>query len=346
MADTAHVLLTHGRIIILSGFCVRLALVIFAFCMPGCTSTEKQTGPREKVTIAYTTLANSVLVHIAFAKGYFAEEGLEVIPQPHPFGKPALAAVLAGTADIATVADTPIVFAIMNGEKLSTLAVIQTSNKNEAIVARRERGITGPGDLEGKRIGIPLGTTAHFFADSFLLAQGIEMKQVTPVDIKPDEMAAALGSGKVDAVSTFNPTLKQLERGLGKSGVVFYGESIFTEIFCVAAKQEYVKKNPEAIKKFLRALIKAETFVKEHNTEAKSLVADFIKTDKTVLAETWDVMTFRVTLDHSLLLDFEDQTRWMLKNKLAQGKQMPNYLKYIHTDGLNAVKPDAVRIVR
>jgi len=346
MADTAHVLLTHGRIIILSGFCVRLALVIFAFCMLGCKPAQKQIGPREKVTIAHWTGLSAAPVHIAFAKGYFAEEGLDVIPQPHPFGKLALAAVIEGKADIATVGDTPIVFAVMNGKKITTLAAIQTSNKDEAIVARRDRGITQPADLKGKIIGVTLGTTAHFFIDSFLLAHGIEKEKVILVNMKPAEMAVALEKGKVDAVSTFNPTVKQLEKHLGGNGVLFYGESLYTETFCVAATQEFAKKNPEAVKKFLRALIKAETFIKEHPKEAQNLVADFIKMDKTELADLWNILTFRVTLDQALLVDFEDQTRWILKNRLSSGTRMPNYLEYIHTDGLGAVKPNAVTIVR
>jgi len=329
-----------------SGLCVILALVIFAFCLLGCKPAKTQTGPREKVTIAHWTGPSAALMHIALAKGYFAEEGLDASSQPHAFGKLALNAVIEGKADIATAGDTPIVFAVMNGKMITILATIQTANKNEAIVARRDRGITGPADLKGKRIGVTLGTTGHFFLDSFLLAHGIESKQFTLVDMKPDEMVAALGSGRVDAVSAFNPTVKQLEKSLGSNGTVFFGESLYTEIFCVAATQEFVKKNPEAVKKFLRALLKAETFIKEHPEEAQNLVADFIKMDKTELADIWNILTFKVTLDQALLVDFEDQTRWMLKNKLAPGKQMPNYLEYIHAEGLNAVKPDAVRIVR
>jgi NitT/TauT family transport system substrate-binding protein len=224
-----------------------IATLVIGFSGPGCKPVQKQAGPREKVAIAYSTASNAILVYIAFANGYFAEEGLEATPQPHAFGKLALNAVLEGTADIATVGDTPIVFSVINGKKITTLASIQTSNRNEAIVARRDRSITKPADLKGKHIGVTLGTTADYFADSFLLAYGIERKQVTFIDMRPDEMAAALDKGKVDAVSTFNPTVKQLEKRLGNRGTVFYGESLYTEIFCVAAGQEYVKKNPETI---------------------------------------------------------------------------------------------------
>jgi len=324
---------------------VLAAIEVIALTVTGC-QPQKQAGPPEKVTIAYSTASNAMLMYIAFAKDYFAQEGLEATPQPHAFGKPALQSVLEGKADLATVADTPIMFAIMNGKKITTLAVIQTTNKNEAIVARRDQGIAQPSDLQGKKIGVTLGTTGDFFADSFLLAHGIDRKQVKIIDLKPDEMAAALGVGKVDAVSAWNPTLIQLQKELGNQGIIFFGESLYTEIFCVVAGQEYVKNNPVAIKKVLRALLQAETFVQQQPEEARRLVAEFIKTDKVILDETWDIFTFRVTLDQALLVDFEDQSRWAIKHRLASRRDMPNYLDFIYVDGLQAVKPAAVRIVR
>jgi NitT/TauT family transport system substrate-binding protein len=318
-------------------------LVFIVFTINGCQ--QQKTSPPENITIAYSTASNAVLVYIAFAKNYFKEEGLDAKPQPHAFGKPALQSVIDGKADIATVGDSPIVFAIMNGKKIKTLAVIQTSNRNEAIVAKRDSGIAKPSDFKGKKIGITFGTTGHFFADAFLLAHGIDEKQVKFIDLKPDEMASALDTGKVDAVSTWNPTVTQLKKKLGSKGIMFFGESLYTENFCVVAGQDYVKKNTEAIKKVLRALIKAETFVREHPEKSRQIVAEFLKMEKSLLDEIWDIFTFRVALDQALLVDLEDQTRWVIKNRLTSGTNMPNYLNFIYIDGLLAVKPEAVRII-
>ena len=66
---------------------VLTAIAVIVCSRTGC-QPQKQAGPPEKVTIAYPTIFNAVLVHIAFAKDYFAQEGLEATPQPHAFGKP------------------------------------------------------------------------------------------------------------------------------------------------------------------------------------------------------------------------------------------------------------------
>src|SRR4030042_773195 len=290
------------------------AFAVIAFSAAGC---QQQTGPPEKITIAYTTASNGFLTDIAFVKGYFTEAGLDATPQPHAFGKIALNAVIEGKADLGTVADTPIMFAVMAGRKITVLAVIQTSNRNEAIVARQDRGIVKPSDLKGKSIGIVLGTASDFFADAFLNAHGMDRKQVKIIDMKPEEMAAALGTGKVEAVSIWNPGLIQLQRELGNNGRTFYGENLYTSTFCVAAWQDFVAKNPEAIKKVLRALIKAEAFVQQHHEESRRLVAEFIKMDKAYLDEIWGLYAYRGTLDQALLINLEDQTRWAMKYRLT-----------------------------
>ena len=314
-------------------------------CITSCHKDDKVVPP-EKITIAYSTASNAILVYIAFAKGYFAEEGLDATPQPYPFGKLALNAVIEGRADIGTSADTPIVFAVMSGKQITTLAVIQTTNKDNAIVARQDRGIAKPADLKGKNIGVTLGTNADFFAHAFLLAHGISSDKVKLIDMKPDEMSAAFSSGRVDAVSSFNPTINLLKKELGNRGIVFFGETVYTENFCLAAMRDYAKKHPETIKKVLLALIKAETFVQQNPEEGRRLAADFVKMDKAFLEELWPIFSIRVTLDQALLVDLEDQTRWILKKKLTTSKGMPNYLDSIYTDGLMAVKPEAVRILR
>jgi ABC-type nitrate/sulfonate/bicarbonate transport system substrate-binding protein len=321
-------------------------LAVIAWSGSECTPPDKQAGPREKVTFAYTTGPDAVLVHIAFAKGFFAEEGLDATPQPHPFGKVALESVMEGKADLAAVGDTPLVFAALNDRKITTFATILTSNRNNAIVARQDRGISKPSDLLGKKIGVSFGTTGDFFHYSFLLFHGIHEKQVRRIAMNPGDMSEALSTGKVDAVSTWSPFRQQIQKKLGSNGVVFFGETLYTETFCVAATQEYVGRNPETVKKVLRALIKAETFVRQHPGESRRLVAEFTKTEKAVLEDTWDIFTFEVSLDQGLLVNFEDQTRWVIKNRLATRTDMPNYLDFIYDNALRSVKPEAVRIVR
>ena len=150
-----------------------VAIAVIAWSVIGCKPPDKQAGPRKKITFAHTNSPNVALVHIAFAKGFFAEEGLDATPQPHAFGKLALDAVNEGKADFATPGDTPFVYSVMNGRKITALAVIETSNRNQGIIARKDRGIATPSDFLGKRVGFTPGSTSDYFLSSFLLYHGI-----------------------------------------------------------------------------------------------------------------------------------------------------------------------------
>jgi NitT/TauT family transport system substrate-binding protein len=107
-----------------------------------------------------------------------------------------------------------------------------------------------------------------------------------------------------------------------------------------------VKKHPDAIKKVIRALIKAEGFIKQNPNESLNIVADSIVIEKALLSEVLGEFDFKVTLTQVLLITLEDETRWAIKSKLVEKSKMPNYIDFIYVDGLQAVKPEAVRIIR
>ena len=328
---------------------VRTALVLLmSLSAAGC----QQSPPPEavvlpvQVRLAYPSQHDASLVHLAVAKGFFREEGVIVLPLIHSFGKQALEAVLEGKADLATVAETPFMFAALRGEKVSIVASIFSSGQNHAIVASRRRGVASPGELRGKRIGFTPGTTSDIFLDSFLSANSIAPHEVIPVPLKPDQMLDALMAGEVDAISAWTPTLKIIARRLGKECSVFYDQDIYTETCLLAGSTPYIDQNQVAVRRVLRALLKAEEFASQHPMEAKALIADALKVAPDILSECWNEGRFRVALDHALLITLEDETRWAVKHRLAPDIEMPNYLEYIDFRALYSVKPEAIDIKR
>ena len=330
-------------------------LLLVLYCMltlSGCeklpvtAGTSATTPARQKITFALTTQPQSTLVHIALEKGYFSDQGLDVQPQVHGFGKAALQSLLDGKANFATVAETPIMFSILRGERIFVIANIESSTTNNGVIARVDAGITKPADLKGKRIGFSPGTTSDFFLDSFLSAQGLMRQEITPVPLKPEEMLDAVLAKNVDAVSTWNYPLTQIKRKFGAQSVTFFDRQIYTETFNIAAMQDFVRNNPQTVTAVLRALIQAETFVSDYPDEAKDMLSAAIKVDKDMVKEVWNAFSYQVRLDQNLTITLEDETRWAMKNKLTDQALMPNYLSHIYVDGLKAVKPGAVRMDR
>jgi sulfonate transport system substrate-binding protein len=328
---------------------IATAVSIPAICASffACDRTDKRpSGPPEKVTIAYSATTDSVLAEVAQSRGYYLQEGLEATARLHPYGKPALDDLLAGNADFATVAETPVVFAILKGAKISIIATIQTSDTGNAILARRDKGILTLGNLKDKKIGATLGTTSDFFLDTILGVHGIPRKNVSVVDLKAEEMADALAHDVVDAVSTFAPYVAFTQKKLGNNAITFQDKDIYRWTFNIVATQEFIRKNPDAVKKMLGALVKAEEFVRENPAEAQKVVSDFNGIDITIVRDIWANTSFTVTLDQALLLALEDESQWAIKNGLTKATKVPNYLNFIYLDGLQSVKPKAVRILK
>lgn len=100
------------------------------------------------------------------------------------------------------------------------------------------------------------------------------------------------------------------------------------------------------MKAILRALIRAENFVREKPRESIKTVADAIGLAPDQLDELWRTEDFRVSLDQPLLLSLEAESRWAIQNGLTAAKQIPNYLELIDFDGLTSVKPEAVNILK
>jgi NitT/TauT family transport system substrate-binding protein len=64
------------------------------------------------------------------------------------------------------------------------------------------------------------------------------------------------------------------------------------------------------------------------------------------MALIWPEHQFSLTLDQGLVAAMEDEARWMIANGLTTEKQIPDFLNYIYVDGLEAVKPQVVNIIR
>lgn len=327
---------------------INIVALLLATSLASCQKTPSgdptpiTPGPLKKITLSYTTQPESTLLHVAVAKGYFTEEGLETTSVIFPFGKPALQQVLENKADFSAAAETPFMFSVLKGEKLFVIANIDQTSTNNAIVARRDAGISERGELAGKRIGFTPGTTGDFFLDSMLTVKGIARSDIQPVPLKPDEMLEAILTKNVDAVSIWNYPLALIQQQLGANGVSLVDRHIYTETYNVMAQQKFVQENPETVKSFLRALIKAESFVKQHKDEAQALYSKATNIDLNLVRSVWGEFSYHVNLDNTLIITLEDETRWAIKNKFTDKVVVPDYRNYIHVDSLKAVSPNTV----
>jgi NitT/TauT family transport system substrate-binding protein len=117
-------------------------------------------------------------------------------------------------------------------------------------------------DLKGKTVATPeLGGPAHLFLSSMLAHVGLDPnKEVTFAEHPAAEGKRLLAEGKVDAYLAFPPDTQELRAK--KVGHVVASSTVdrpWSQYFCCMATghREFVRKNPIATKRALRAILKA-----------------------------------------------------------------------------------------
>ena len=324
-------------------------LVVVAFLltsMIGCSRKQDQRAPEqvEKITIAVTPWPASAPIYVAHEKGYFKDEGLDAALHSYISGHLGLDAVLSGKVDLATCGDTPIARAVIDGKPVAVVATISEIGQAIRIIARKDRAIFTPNDLRGKKIGLVRGTTADFFLHTYLAVAYINPKDVRVVNVATDKLVDALLKGEVDAVSTWSPFTLVLRERLGSNAVILDQPNFYIMTWNIAVTQEFVKNNPERIMRFLRAIVRASRFIREHPDEGRTISAKHIGTDSPLYEREWPDYDFTPKLGQSLILNLEDQARWMIKEEVGIARRPPDFMDYIYADALEAVRPGAVTI--
>lgn len=332
-------------------YAITIRLAVFALAIAiGLTACERKeerhAGPLRKVTLAGVQTFYAGLIHIALANNYFRDEGIDLTVQMHQTGVSALNALATGSADLASTAETPVMFAVTGGHQLKILANTFVSDKELAIVARKDHGVVAPTDLKGKKIAVSPGTVGEFFLHIYLAENHISPEAVEIVKLATNELVGALLAGKVDAASSWNPPVKKLRNEMGNNATTFTLTPPHSLIAILSCRPDLPTQEPELVQGILRALIRAETFVREHPQESIQLTADAIGMDRRQLDELWHGEDFGVSLDQSLLLSLEYESKWAIESGLTKASNVPNYLDVISFDGLIAVQPEKVGILR
>ncbi len=260
-----------------------------------------------------------------------------------PDGVKASDGLLKNRVDVAAVSDFVFVTRSFQRHDLRIFGSIFRGETVE-IIARKDRGITEPADLKGRRIGLTRNSVLDFFLETFLSLHGITPGSVRLVDLKPSEIPAAISSGRCGRSLSWEPYAGKIRDSLGPNAVTWPGQSGQSYQFVLMAKEEFIKERPLAVERLLKALLEAEKYCAEHGADAQNLIASRLGHDPALLQSLWKRVDFRVRIDQDLLTLMEDEAKWLLKLK-GEGRDMPNYLKYIDWRLLEKITPNAVGLI-
>ncbi len=324
----------------------KMFMVLWAMGLLLTTNARAQEIRKEVVLGCELSLLPSA-VWIAENKGYFQEEGLNVRIKEFGSGRTALRTMLnEGNLDMVTVAQTPVVFNSFNRSDYAIIAGMVSSNNDVKVLVRADKGIKNPLDLRGKKVGTTKGSTGHFFLALFLAYNGLKLSGVETIDLEAPDLPQALADGRVDAISTWEPHILKARALLGKKPLILPSKDIFREDFYFVANRNFTENNPEILRSFLKAIEKAEEFIRKNREESIDIVSKRLKLDRELTATIWSDFNFQLMLDQTVLITLEDEARWVMREGLTDKKEAPNYLGFIYADALEDVKPEAMTMIK
>jgi ABC-type nitrate/sulfonate/bicarbonate transport system substrate-binding protein len=280
----------------------------------------------DKVRLAQNLSPISGVTIVAQDQGFFTKYDLDVSVSNFTSGKLCLQTVMGGAADIATTAEAPTSAAAMAKEPIAFLA--RTEYSELKTLTAKAAGIKSMSDLKGKRIAFTAGTGSEVYTSALLKKAGLTADDVKLINLRPQDMAAALASDSIDAFNIWEPHVFNASRVMGDKTALLPSSGVYAESFNIVVMQDYLAKNADVIDRFMKALIDAEAWMKANEADAIKVVAATVKMPEADLAAMWKEYVFNVVLDDRTMDILNTHADW----RLATGNHPPGAVKPDFTD--------------
>lgn len=275
------------------------AASLMAFAVP---AVQAQDTPI-KFQLDWRFEGPAALFLMPVAKGHFKAEKLDVTVDAGNGSGGAVTRVASGTydmgfADLAALMEFHANNPTAPNKPVAVMMVY--NNTPAAVLALKKSGIKTPADLTGKKLGAPVFDAGRKAWPIFAKANKVGNVAWTAMD--PPLRETMLVRGDIDAITGFSFTsLLNLEaRGVKAEDVVIlpypqYGVKLYGN--AVIASESFLKKNPEAVKAFLRAFTKG---VKDTIQDPKAAIAT-VKARDGIINDALETRRLQMTLDATVL---------------------------------------------
>ena len=237
--------------------------------------TPTPTGEQVTLMFGFTPNVGYAPFYVAAAKGFYAEEGLNVSFQySTEGGAGATKQVAAGKVEFGYSGDNEVIMGRLQG--MPIVAIQRIIHKNLfGIYSKEELNITKPEDLIGKKVALPGPmVTATTVLKIILVKSNISFDQIEPLYVGGGVISTHL-AGDADAFGAYLPQ-KVVAEAISGSKMNEISASDYTTIgrTYLFTSEKMIKEHPDIVRKFVRATQKGLEYSIEHPREA---VDAFIK---------------------------------------------------------------------
>tara|TARA_R110002126_G_scaffold9340_4_gene42470 strand:+ start:173 stop:1132 length:960 start_codon:yes stop_codon:yes gene_type:complete len=316
---------------------MNIKTLFIATCLSGLAVSS---AIADKITIGTAPNLQTLPIVVAQSEGYFVEEGIDLETVKFTSGRRALEALIGGQLDIAFMAEYPVSIASLRKQPFGTFTTLSRYTANR-MISKASIGFEDPSSLEGKKIGTTKGSNTEFFTEAVLEQFGVtaEVINVSPPDIVP-----ALARGDIDAGIMFPDFYPAAEKALGDDYREFRSDA-YIAWFVLSATPDMLENRADELAAFVRALIKAEDFIKTNPEAAQAALAEATEglLSLELVKAKFNEAEYEIGLANGLLDILETQAKWVVSKGMVEAEPSRELIKsYLATGPLEAV--DASRI--
>lgn len=274
-----------------------LAGSLTALRIPAAKAEEKlRVGKAVAENFAYVPL------DIGIEHDFFKKQGLAIEGLGFTGGARIAQAMTAGAVDISLSAGPDMQFAAKGAPEIA-VASITASPTFMGFCVSNQSAAGGMDDLRGKKIGITsTGSLTYWLVSELNRVKGWTdaRDRATQVAIGGSTTASlsALKTGQVDASLSASQTgflLEHQREGRLLFDCSRYVESI--ELFTTFASTALVQRNPDAVRRFLKAWYEAVDFMKSHKTETVEIASKVMGYPAVVAGRSYDTFMSTFSTD-------------------------------------------------
>ncbi|HEY8446802.1 MAG TPA: ABC transporter substrate-binding protein [Thermomicrobiales bacterium] len=217
-----------------------------------------------EVKMGYVPVSIFAPVFVAKEKGYYAEQGIDLVLEPFPGGADPVVLTASGQLDLAIGGAGPAFWnALAQGLPITVIAPGHEEGSPVAtplMISKEacESGdITSVADLKGKKVSVNARGATEYWLDQALRTAGLTINDIDLQTLAFPDAVAALQSGAIDAAMVGEPLATSAEQ----QGIAVRLLSDFPvqgiQPTLIFANNDFLADNPDLVKGLVTAYLKA-----------------------------------------------------------------------------------------
>lgn len=257
-----------------------LGVIIFIMLMGILTScgeskSKEDTSVPKEINFGIQRMPNDEMIAISnglFDK-YFTEAGIKCNFIVFDSGSAVNTALASGSIDFGLLGSSPSALALALGLDVEMIWIHEVLGEIESLAVKNDSDINELKDLVGKKVAVPVASTAHYSLLNGLKNAGI-YEQVEILDMQPVNIVAAWKRGDIEAAYVWQPALGDLL----KDGKIILSSKDMAEQGVVTSNVEVVSKKfsskyPELVAAYIACMVEASEIYREDPERAANIVA-------------------------------------------------------------------------